>query len=342
MGTPYNNSERKPVSLRRRVVSLPTLISFGLAAVLLALLVTRFDIDLGEVWADLRRSDPLFFLLAVAVHYTTFLFRGARWRLLLRNAQGKESHVPGAIHCGRLILLGWFVNSVTWFRLGDAYRAYAYTEDVNASFSRTIGTVLAERVIDMALVFLLLSIAVLALVAAGIDTSGLFVGLAALLLVAVMLLLVAMRFFRQRLAHLLSPRLKAIFERFYQGTVGSFRKMPLVGVLGLMAWMSEFARLFFVAKALGLTLAIPMVVFVTLANAILTLVPFTPGGLGIVEPGITGLLGLSLDKGDAIAVVVLDRSISYLSIIAAGAILFALREILKRRSRGKGKVMVAE
>ena len=57
----------------------------------------------------------------------------------------------------------------------------------------------------------------------------------------------------------------------------------------------------------------------TLANAMLTTVPITPGGLGIVEPGILGLLTLSLPRSEAVSVALLDRSISYLSIVILGA-----------------------
>ena len=53
--------------------------------------------------------------------------------------------------------MGWFANAVTWFRLGDAYRAYVFTQDTGAEFPRTIGTVLAERVLDVVMVFLLLA-----------------------------------------------------------------------------------------------------------------------------------------------------------------------------------------
>ena len=76
-------------------------------------------------------------------------------------------------------------------------------------------------------------------------------------------------------------------------------------------------RLFLVAEALGLSLTLSLVIFVTLANAMLTLVPITPGGLGAVEWGTTGLLMLSSriqTEAVAFSVVALDRSISWLSI----------------------------
>ena len=64
------------------------------------------------------------------------------------------------LYCSELTLLGWFANSVAWFRLGDAYRAYLYHNEQKVSFSRTAGTILSERMLDTALVaaFLVVSV----------------------------------------------------------------------------------------------------------------------------------------------------------------------------------------
>ena len=331
-----NNRQSRP-TLKRRFVSLPTIVSFALAGAFILFLVARFDIDLGAIWESFKASNLFFFVLAVLIHYTTFIFRGARWRLLLKNAQENgHASVPGTLHCSSLILLGWFTNSVTWFRLGDAYRAYAYADDTGGSFSHTMGTILAERVLDMVLVLLLLALATLFLVASGVGTSWLFVGLAALLLLGLAGILLAMWLFRSRVARLLPGPLEEAYHRFHEGTLGSFRRLHLVTLLGLLGWLAEVGRLFFVAEALGFSLSVPLVIFVTLASAMLTLVPITPGGLGAVEWGVTGLLMLSANietETAAFSIVALDRSISWLSVIVLGASVMLVREVVRRRRR---------
>ena len=251
MPWPHNN--RKPqATFKRRFLSPATLVSFVLAGAFLYFLVTRFDIDLGATWQSFKSSNLFFFVLALLIHYTTFILRGARWRLLLENAQ-RSSHmsVPGTLHCSTLILLGWFVNSVTWFRLGDVYRAYAYAEDTGGSFSRTIGTILAERAVDMALVFALLLSTTLFLAASGVGTSWLFVGLAALMAAGLAGVLLLMWLFQSRLARFLPGSLQEAYQRFHGGTLGSFRRLPLVTLLWLLGWLAEVGRLFLVAEALG-------------------------------------------------------------------------------------------
>ena len=327
-----SSNQEHHVSIRRRFFSLPTLVAFCVAGAFLYFMVTRFNVDLGATWDNLKSCNPWYYVLAIAINYTTFLFRAARWRVLLQNVQEREHPVPSTPRLAGLILLSWFANCVTWFRLGDIYRAYVYGEDTRATFSRTIGTVVAERVYDVVLVFILLAVAALLLfVQVGEKPSWVFLGIALALVMGMVAILLLMVVFRSRFARLLPRRFEEAYGRFHQGTLGSFNRMPLALLLGALGWMAEVGRLYFVVQALGFPLGLSMVLFVTLANAILTLVPITPGGLGIVEPGITGVLVLALAKSAALSVALLDRSISYLSVVVVGGTLFVVRELLKRR-----------
>ena len=333
-GLPDNQQDRPP--LKRRFLSPPTLVSFAIAGAFLLFLVSRFDIDLSATWDSFRAADPLLFVAALAVHYTTFLFRGMRWCILLRNArQDTEVREMSPLHCSSLVLIGWFTNSVTWFRLGDAHRAHAYADYTGGSFSRSMGTVLAERFLDTVVVFLALAASTLALAVNGTGPSWVFVALAAVMLSGLVAVLLLMGVFRDRMARFLPGPLEEAYHRFHEGTVRSFRSgLVLVSALGLLGWMAEVARLFLVSEALGFSLDLPLLVFITLASAMLTLVPFTPGGLGAVEWGVTGLLTLSAKvttETAALSIVALDRSISWLSIIAVGAAVFLGRELLVRR-----------
>ena len=320
-------------------MSLPTLVSFTIAAAFLLFLVTRFDMDWATTWSKLKGRNLYLYGVGFASYYFGFYLRGLRWRLMLASLKdGDDSapDLPSVLTCARYVFLGWFANAITWFRLGDAYRAYVFTEDTGRSFSRSVGTVLAERVLDMAIVFVLLMIASLALYG-GQDPGrlGLFIGLAFLLVLVGVAGLLAMKQFGMRLANLLPVRLKSAYVRFHQGTMGSFRNLPLLMAITALTWFTEVGRLFFVIQSLDLSVGVSfaLVLFVTLANAILTTVPLTPGGLGIVEPGIVGLLTLSLARSEAVSVALLDRSISYLSIVVLGGLVFLLRQLSRSRRR---------
>ena len=96
-------------------------------------------------------------------------------------------------------------------------------------------------------------------------------------------------------------------------------------------------RLFFVVKALGfpdVEIGISGAVFVALIGSLLTAVPLSPAGLGIVEAGIVGILTIvyGVPLAEATAIALLDRVISVFSVIVFGAILYAI----SGKPRGEG------
>ena len=310
----------------------------GLAAAFLLFLVTRFDVDLNAAWVRVKASNPWYLALAFAVHYTTFLFRGARWRRLLQNAQAEDSAVPGVLYCSQLVLLGWFVNSVAGFRLGDAYRAYLYRAEQDASFSRTVGTLLAERMVDGFLVVLLLLAAAPFLVNGGQAITWTLLGTAVVLVALLISVFLAITWGKERALRILPDWLAQRYQRLQEGAAGSLRQVPTVTFWGLLGWLSEVGRLYLVAHALNLGLGLPLAIFMALANSLLTLVP-TPGGIGAVESGVAGLLvRLSrISSSDAVALVVADRLITYVSVIMVGAVIFLLRQAFPQSMQGKHK-----
>ncbi len=322
------------VSVRRRFLSTPTLLSFGVAAAIIVLLLWRLDFDLGETWRTVRGMNPWLYLLAFGAYYLSFVFRGARWRILARNAgvvSPPDGRLPSIAHASRLIVIGWFVNSVAWLRLGDAYRAYAFAEDSRGSFPASLGTVLAERVLDMSIVFVVLVVSVFLLSTTSDSSASQYLLIAAFVMAAgLATLLVLMKRFGASLARFLPGRLESGYHRFQQGTLGSFKQLPLILMLGLAGWFLETARLFLVIQALGISTPLALVPVVALGHAILSTVP-TPGGVGAVEPGVTGLLLLELGRNDAVSVALVDRSITYLSIIVIGGLVFMARQLRQSR-----------
>lgn len=318
----------------RRILSLPAIGSLVLAALFLVFIITRFDVDLSATWDRVTNSNPWLLALAAAVHYTTFIFRGARWRLLLQNTSAPGTAVPGVFYCSQLVLLGWFANSVGWLRLGDAYRAYLYREEQKDSFSRTIGTILAERALDTVLVALLMLAAVPFLVDRSNSATWVVLGLAVSLVLGLTVILVAMTWARGLLTRRMPPWLALRYERFHQGTMGSFQRVPMATAWGLLGWAAEIARMFLVVEALGFGSSFALVVFLTLANSLLTLVP-TPGGVGAVESGVGGLAVRlsSLTATAAAALILIDRAITYISVIVLGAALFVVRQSIWRPQR---------
>lgn len=295
----------------------------------LAFLARQFDVDLAATWAQIHSADPWLYLSACASYYASFALRGLRWRLMGASAgihRGPGGRLPSTGQCALMILEGWFINSLVWLRMGDAYRAYTLTVASRGTFSRSLGVLLSERITDAIAVFILLLAAMAALLLTReLRPPLLFLLISLVLVLAGLLAILLLATLGPRLGRHLPPRWRETYERFLGGTLGSLPQFPLVVALGVGGWLLEAGRLFLVIKALGLSVGSSLVLFTASANGILTSVPLTPGGLGVVEPGIAGIMALKLPQSSAVSVALLDRSISYLSVIPVGAVIFLLR-----------------
>ena len=225
-------------------------------------------------------------------------------------------------------MLGWFVNAIVPAKLGDLYRSYLVKRSFGASLSRTVGVVVAERVLDLLVVFALLIVGGYIAFGRELPVDSLFVFASA----AVLAVLLVFGFV---VGYALAPRIGRFFPAearrvgrlFREGVLHSFRALPFAGTLTVLVWLAEAGRLFFVVHGLGLDLRLSGVIFVAVASSLLTTVPLTPAGFGFVEIAIVVLLTqvFAFAQHDAVAVAVVDRSVSVLSLLIVGAILY-LRE----------------
>ena len=329
------------MSLIRRIREPKTILSIAVPLVIIVIAAVLNGKYLSEVPADIGRANPLLVLLAFLVYYAGFPLRGWRWTKLLRGAGYKVRIKDGT----EILFLSWLVNCIVPAKLGDLYRAYLFKLNSPVSATKTLGTVFMERILDM------IAIAALGLLAGywrfrgslndlPPSTQAIF-AIGVVVVVLLMVTLVVMRNFGRRvIAFLPLPhRVADFYDRFEEGVFGSVgaRGLPLLGLLTCVIWMTEALRLFFVMKALGFSdvdLGLSGAMFVALIGSLLTAVPFTPGGVGLVETGmglvLTGVFKAS--TGHALAIVLVDRAISVFSIVVLGSIAY----VISSKPRGGG------
>ena len=158
--TAASAQRRGTALIKRRILSIPSLLMFVIFAAFVYFLLTQFQPDWGRTFDSIAQINIWFYILAFAVYYATFILRGQRWRMLAQNTGELETLQRGKLPTIRssstYILIGWFVNSITWLRMGDGYRAWLFARGSGGSFSWSLGTVLAERVLDVASMLLIL------------------------------------------------------------------------------------------------------------------------------------------------------------------------------------------
>lgn len=320
----------EPVPLKKRFLSLRTLLSFGFALAIFVFFLTRMDLDVGATLRNLGRANLFLFASALVVFYLSFVVRSLRWQQFLRNADVcKEAgpRMPSLWGLLEILFLSWFTNCIVPAKLGDAYRGYLLKRNAKVSFATTMGTVLAERITDLIVLFFLLIVAALLAYHGKLPEQLTPVFIFGLALVGVIvLLLVAMRYFGQHVPRFLPHRVRPIYTRLEAGTLRSFKALPVVLTYTAMVWGLEGARLLLVTKSLDVHIGFSIIVFIALTSSLLTTLPLTPAGLGIVESAmVTALLWSGMtDQNLAGSIAILDRSISYWSIVVFGIIVYIL------------------
>src|SRR6266568_3286269 len=253
--------------------------------------------------------------------------------MLLENIGYTEEngiHLPNFWKLLEIIYISWFANVIVPAKLGDLYRAFLLRKEAGLPASRTFGTVLAERLLDLIILLLLFISAVMISLRENLPPQlllGLKITLVAV--VAGIIGLFLLRMFPTQIARLVPKRFRGHYNHFQEGTLGSFRRVPALTSLTLGVWACESLRFFFIALALNLISGslvhiIAAALFIALGEALLTAVPFTGGGVGLVEGGMLAMIALfaANSTNQAAAAILIDRTISLLSILVIGFIVF--------------------
>ena len=327
------------VSLGRRIRQPRTILSIAIPLVLLILGARLFlNIDVQAVVTGIAEANKWLLLAAFAVFYAGFPLRGKRWSMILHGA----GYNVGVKDSTEILFLSWLVNCLVPAKLGDVYRAYLLKLNAPVSMSKTLGTVFIERILD------LFAIAIMGLAAGfwsfrgGLPPEIQFIvalGVGTMVILAG-LLFTLRNFGRQILERLPLPhRVVELYDRFEEGVfqgVGRRQLPGLIVITGLI-WATEGMRLFLVIQALGfqdVNVGISGAFFVAFIGSLLTAVPLSPAGLGIVDAGMGAVLVLAygLPPTEAATIVIVDRVISVFSIIVIGSIAYVVSD--KRKGLG--------
>lgn len=318
-------------TLRQRLLSPQTLISFGIAIAILWFVVRRLDIDPGAIWAQIRQANLLLLALAFILWYGAFFVRGWRWGYMLDSAGLNRVHgfsLPPTRGLAEIIVLAYFANSIVPAKLGDAYRAYLLKRESGVPFSAGFGTILAERLVDAMMVVIVLAGSALLVFGAEMPSQARpAMMLGGLLIVVGVVGLSVLWLTRNSVICVLPGRLQDAYARLQEAIFGSLRRPALVLGLGVLLWLNDGMRVWFVARSLDAGISPAVAILIAVMGALLTIIPFTPAGLGVVELGVGSVLVgvLGVDPVVAGSMILLDRVVGYWSLLVVGTTLYVRR-----------------
>ena len=263
-------------------------IALGLAAGFVVLLVLSLVADLGDV-ADALADFHLRYIPAIlGLTLLNYLLRFAKWHYYLRILDIR----PG-LRDSTLVFASGLSMSITPAKLGEVLKAYLLHRLHGTDISRTVPIVLAERLTD---IFGLLALATLSFSALRLGSAVL---LAVVVALAGLLILVQSRaavyWLLDRLERI--PRCARLGNSVRQGYEAAyllFRPVSLAVAipLSIVSWGFECVALYYVLQGFGVPGSLALSSFAFSFSSLAGAVSMVPGGLGVAEGSMAGLLVL--------------------------------------------------
>ncbi len=267
----------------------------------------------GALWAQV-----------VALSLLSYLLRFARWHGYIA-ALGHR--VPILRHLA--IYLSAFALTLTPGKAGETIRS-VYLHPCGVSYPHSLGAFVAERLLDLA------AVAALASLAVSMFPEQRPWMLAALAGVAAVVLSV-----RSRL-------LASIGRRLAKGPVAghaaqvvatvrfllSGRRLAVAAPLSLLAWMAQGVSLYLIVQALGHELPAGTVVAIYCLSILAGAASFIPGGLGATEAAIVLLLSAAgVGPTDAITASLVSRGLTLWLAVGIGVLAMARTAVVFQAPR---------
>lgn len=321
-------SRRWPLILQNRRLWLGALL--GVACLVLAMA----DIDYVELAAALRSAHPAWIAVAAMTVLLTGVVKAWRWRLLLYPE--RHQRIAGALHLPRLVniwLAGTAVNlALPAPRAGDILRVYLAGETGDVSKSQVLGTIAAEKLLDM-LMLALCFVGLLLFMAMPqelMERQPSTLGISGLVLVVV----VGLLWQRHRVVALASRVLRHLpygakmansLERGLDGMAGLSRPSLLIGLAALTVgiWFLSVLTNYVMLLALGMPTSWMESLFVLVVLQVGVALPSTPGKIGLFQVlclWALGIFGVSTALGLAYGVLLYLVAPLLLMLVGAAAL----------------------
>jgi glycosyltransferase 2 family protein len=262
------------------------------------------------------RSELLALLGAIALYALATVVRSERWQRLLED----EGGVPARVDTYALTCVGYAGNNILPARAGDAVRAVLMAPRAGTSIRTVIGTLLAERLLDIAVLVVLFVVVGYGLLGeVGGDKVEIILLAAAGLAIAAVIAYFAVRR-NERLVAFISPMLSATL-----GLRRAHHGLLLLG-LTLVIWGIEAGVWMSAAACVGFGMDPIEGLYIVALASVFSMIPSGPAYAGTQDAAaILGIKALGGTGAQAVAYIVMLRFIIVVPITLVGLVLLAAR-----------------
>jgi len=234
-------------------------------------IIVLFNVDLAEIWQQIRKVNLLFLLMAILFQVVLLVVKGFRWHILNQGINNKESVSRS---------MGEFLESyamgvITPGRIGELMKVGYQNKRVK--IIATGVKVLAERGLDIGFFII---IAASALIWTNlVDTNpylNFIIFLGGVLIIIIAVLLIGSKKLNNWIDKLVKNTSETILLR-------TKKELLIIFVLALISGLSSFISCYFLAKGIDFKISFLAVSGGVAIAGLLNMLPITVMGLGTRE-----------------------------------------------------------
>lgn len=286
--------------------------------------------DFGNLVEALRGFTWHLLPLALLLTLLNYLVRFVKWEYLIRAIDIRIPVVPSFI-----IFISGLTMTISPAKMGEVMKSFLLKDYGDVPISRSSPVVVAERASDVIGLLILGSAGTLAY---GFGREVLVV---TVMLITLLIALVQTRSFCLRLLRVAEHlpfirRFARHLEEFYESAYRLLKIRHLLPAVTLstIGWFFECLAAYVCLRGLGVELSLVLVTFIFVFSSLVGALAMIPGGLGVAEGSMTGLMVANgVDKGDAVAGTLLIRLSTFWFAILLGLIGFSLYGLINGESK---------
>ncbi|MGO9388596.1 MAG: lysylphosphatidylglycerol synthase transmembrane domain-containing protein [Methanobacterium sp.] len=240
--------------------------------------------NFGNLLLALEKFNWIYLPLMIILVTLAYFVRFIKWNFFLRNV---DVNLP--LKQNLFVFFSGLSMTITPAKAGEIWKGWLIREINGENLSNTVPVVIVDRVTDV------IGLIILSLTGILYYKSGIYVLLILVILFAAFIIAIKSETISNRLISILETRagrysgdIKDMHETFKRSLATKY----LVGMslLAVVAWFLECLSIFFVIQGFGQSISLVLSVFLYSFASIVGAVSLIPGGLGVAEATLSGLL----------------------------------------------------
>ncbi len=291
------------------------ILSFCVATLCLYFAFNQVNIE--DIYRALSDANLTYIFAAFITTFVTFILRSLRWKILLDSPKHLElQKYISTTH------IGYFLNNILPFRAGDLARAKLLSSNSNnIKFSFLVGSLIAEKIIDLWIVGLF---SIFLILFGFNNVLGLELSIGIILLYIITSFII---FGKNSLANKMQKQF-SITKNFIDGYLLVSKNKIKLGGISILLWFSFVAYMYTLLRSVNIDLSFQQYIGITVITSIVTSLPIAPAAIGTYHLAVFYVLtqhGIGIDQSQTAAILL--HSVFLLYTIILGYIYLSLEKI---------------